>query len=91
MADRLRVLIDGWVQGVGFRYSVCRQAKALSLNGWVRNLQDGRVEAEFEGSKEALEKMLAWCQKGPAFAKVTRVDAVWDSGPPQYADFRISG
>jgi len=70
-------MIEGRVQGVGFRYSVSRQAASLGLSGWVRNLYDGRVEAEFEGSHEALDAILAWCWKGTTFADVSTVDAEW--------------
>ena len=88
--ERLRVVIDGRVQGVGFRYSTQRQAVAMGLGGWVRNLYDGRVEAEFEGPRPALESMLAWCHQGPAFAHVSSVDAAWESGDPVYdGKFRI--
>ena len=69
----IRVVIEGRVQGVGFRYHTCAEARALGVNGWVRNCPDGRVEAEFEGSEDALQAMLAWCQRGPAMARVSRV------------------
>ena len=82
MADRLHVLIHGRVQGVGFRYATHRQAALLDLNGWVKNLYDGVVEAEFEGPRDRLDTMLEWCRVGPAYANVTHVDASWESGPP---------
>jgi len=90
MARRLHVFIQGLVQGVGFRYATCYQARALGLTGWVRNCFDGRVEAEFEGPKDALEHMLAWCRQGPALSRVTGVDVEWleDNGP-HHKDFRI--
>jgi acylphosphatase len=91
MTDRLHVHIHGRVQGVGFRYSAFERATALGLNGWVRNLPDGSVEAEFEGPKAVLQQMLAWCEIGPRAAKVTRVETTWQSGEPQYADFHFRG
>jgi len=89
MADRLHVLIDGRVQGVGFRYATHHQAIALDLSGWVRNTPDGRVEAEFEGVKPSLEAMLEWCRQGPSFARVTHVETQWISGDTLYNRFTI--
>lgn len=87
--DRLHVFIEGWVQGVGFRYATCARARSLSLGGWVRNLPDGRVEAEFEGGKAALEEMLAWCGHGPAGASVRNVESTWESGAARHTHFVI--
>ncbi len=77
--ERLHVTIEGRVQGVGFRYAAYYQAAALKIGGWVRNLNDGRVEAEFEGPRDALEQMLDWCWIGPASAHVSRVEAEWQA------------
>jgi len=71
---RTRAVIDGVVQGVWFRASTQREANALGLAGWVRNLPDGRVEAVFEGAAPAVAKMLDWCRKGPDRAIVTSVE-----------------
>jgi acylphosphatase len=81
--------VEGRVQGVGFRYATCARAEALGLHGWVRNLPDGRVEAEFEGAEAVLDDMLDWCGQGPAFAYVTSVEATRESGEPRYQEFRI--
>ncbi|GMU93491.1 MAG: acylphosphatase [Candidatus Hydrogenedentota bacterium] len=89
--DRLRVIIRGRVQGVGFRYSTCRQAEALNLSGWVKNRYDGAVEAEFEGPKAALDQMLAWCEAGPRFAEVSHVESTWLTGEAKYRGFQITG
>ena len=70
---RRRVVVDGFVQGVGFRASCARRAVDAGLAGWVRNLEDGRVEAVFEGPLDAVESLVAWCRQGPPFARVTRV------------------
>jgi acylphosphatase len=70
---RAHVFVTGRVQGVGYRFSTVDQAKELDINGWVRNLPDGRVEALFEGSKAAVEEMIKWCHKGPRAAVVKDV------------------
>jgi len=67
---RVRVLVSGRVQGVGFRAATRREATRLGLSGWVRNLPDGRVEAEFEGAASAVERAIAWCASGPPGAEV---------------------
>lgn len=70
---RAHVFISGQVQRVGYRFSTCDQAAALHINGWVRNLHDGRVEAVFEGSEAQVQEMLRWCRKGPPSAIVQDV------------------
>ncbi|MBI2432649.1 MAG: acylphosphatase [Candidatus Hydrogenedentes bacterium] len=89
MPERLHVLIEGRVQGVGFRYSTLDQALALGLNGWVRNVPGGGVEAEFEGERGALDQMLSWCQQGPFGARVRSVSPSWSSGDAKYQRFEI--
>lgn len=71
--QRLRLRIEGDVQGVGFRYSCRQEALRLGLTGWVRNLKDGSVEVVAEGPEAALQSLANWCRRGPAYA---RVDAV---------------
>lgn len=89
MAERLHVYVSGQVQGVGFRWSTRARANAYQLNGWVRNLVDGRVEAEFEGERDALEKMLAWCRQGPLGAGVRDVDYSWQQAEGAWTSFQI--
>ena len=72
---RRRVVIDGRVQGVGFRASCARRAGEAGIAGWVRNLPDGRVEAVFEGPVTDVDKLLEWCRHGPPLARVTRITA----------------
>lgn len=69
------VFISGRVQGVSYRYWTVTEAQSRGLSGWVRNLRDGRVEALFHGSKEAVDDMLAACYKGPVLARVSDVSA----------------
>ena len=77
---RVLVVIYGRVQGVGFRVSCQRQAAALGVTGWVRNRWDDAVEALLEGSPEAVDAMVRWCQHGPPAAEVTSVE-VRDAPP----------
>lgn len=78
---RAHVLISGQVQGVGYRFSTQDMATLLKLNGWVRNLRDGQVEAVFEGAREQVEEMIRWCRKGPPAAEVTNVVVNYE--PPE--------
>lgn len=75
---RARVLISGRVQGVFFRSETRDVAQSLGLGGWVRNLPDGSVEAVFEGKKEAVEKAIEWCRRGPSLAQVKDVQVDWE-------------
>lgn len=69
----VRVLIYGQIRGVFYRASTQEQAQVKSVNGWVRNLPDGRVEAFFQGTAETVEEMIQWCHQGPPGARVTKV------------------
>jgi acylphosphatase len=73
MKISVRVLVAGRVQGVGFRYSTYRLASALQLEGWVRNLDDGRVETFASGEKAQLEQFVQWLHHGPAQAAVEEI------------------
>ncbi len=75
---RARVRVKGSVQGVFFRVETRDRARSLGVSGWVRNLQDGAVEAVFEGPEERVESMVAWCRRGPAGARVESVDVDWE-------------
>jgi len=78
---RVRVRVSGRVQGVFFRDSTRRTAEALGLGGWVRNCDDGSVEALFEGEDGDVARALAWLREGPTHARVDAVE-VRDE-PPQ--------
>lgn len=71
----LHLRIRGLVQGVGYRHSLCRQAEALGLVGWVRNRLDGSVEALAVGDTAALDRLRLWAHDGPPAARVSGVDA----------------
>jgi len=69
-----RYVIGGRVQGVGFRFFTEAAAAREGVNGWVRNLPDGRVEVQVEGEREAVDRIEAALRRGPASARVDRVD-----------------
>jgi len=70
---RVRVIVSGIVQGVFFRAATRRAAADLNLTGWVRNMDDGRVETLLEGEDADVDKMILWCHKGPPSAVVEKV------------------
>lgn len=74
MTKTLRVVVSGRVQGVWFRAWTEREAKALGLDGWVRNRSDGSVEAVISGTGDAVETMVAALWKGPDLAQVDHVE-----------------
>jgi acylphosphatase len=73
---------------VFFRDSCARRARAEGVAGWVKNRADGRVEARFEGSPQAVENLVAWCRQGPRHAAVSDVD-VFEESPARLEGFRI--
>jgi acylphosphatase len=86
---RLEVLVAGRVQGVFFRASTREEARRLHLDGFVRNLTDGRVHGVFEGDEAALERMLRWCREGPAGSRVDRVESTWTEATGELGGFTI--
>lgn len=86
----VQVIIEGRVQGVGFRYFVREQATSLGLSGWVRNTFDGKVESYAEGPVEKLEIWLAKLQQGPRSAFVTQIYKDWLEAKGTYKSFQIA-
>jgi acylphosphatase len=86
---RAHVFIGGAVQGVFFRQQTHRLAASLNVNGWVRNTYDDRVEAIFEGEIDNVQRMLEFCKKGPLYARVTKVEVVWEEFVGEFEDFRV--
>jgi acylphosphatase len=86
--SRAHIFFSGRVQGVFFRAFTQNQAVRLGLNGWVRNVPDGRVEAVFEGIRENIEEAIAACRKGPSGSRVTGVETAWNS-PENEKGFEI--
>jgi acylphosphatase len=90
MANKtLIAVVDGVVQGVGFRWATVRQARALGLTGLVRNLADGRVQVVAEGQEEKLARLRTWLARGPAGAHVRSVDSRLEPYRSQYTDFDV--
>lgn len=87
--SQLRAVVRGMVQGVGYRFFVRRQAAALGLRGYARNLPDGSVEVVAEGDRRSLEQLLHALERGPSAADVEDVEAEWDVGSGAFSGFQI--
>lgn len=83
-----RVIVHGEVQGVFFRDSVSREAQSRGLAGWVRNRDDGTVDAVFEGDADAVDELVGYCRTGPPDASVESVD-VRDEEPEGLDSFEV--
>jgi acylphosphatase len=86
---RKRVIVHGYVQGVFFRDSVRGRAQAAGVAGWIRNNPDGTVEGVFEGDPTRVDRLVAFCRRGPRGAEVERVDVV-DEAPEGITEFRVA-
>lgn len=86
---RAHVFVSGRVQGVYYRASTRDAAREKSVTGWVRNLDDGRVEAVFEGEEDAVEAMVDWCHKGSRRAEVEDVEVEWGEPTNEFDGFEI--
>jgi acylphosphatase len=79
----VRVIVEGRVQGVGYRAWVSREAQSRNLSGWVRNRGDGSVEAVFAGDQAKVAAMVEACRSGPGLAVVSNVrQEAWSNQPP---------
>lgn len=87
---RARVVISGRVQGVFFRLETMKAAARYGVFGWVKNQRDGTVAAVFEGSKENVDSMLAWCNHGPPMAKVLDVNVIWEEYKGEFNGFEVT-
>jgi acylphosphatase len=80
---RVRIVVRGRVQGVGFRYATVNEARRLGLAGWARNTPDGMVEIVAEGPAAAVQSLIDWCAHGPPSARVRDVQqTVIEAGEP---------
>jgi acylphosphatase len=89
MTKRARIIVRGFVQGVGFRMYTQSEASRLGLHGYVRNLPDGAVEIVAEGPADAVERMIAWTKHGPPAAQVEDVDLEHTEPTGEFSDFSI--
>ena len=81
-------MVSGRVQGVFFRDSVRRRAEAAGVAGWVRNTEDGAVEAVFEGDPQAVDELVEFCRRGPSRAEVAAVE-VLEEDPEGLSGFEV--
>lgn len=86
---RVRLKIEGRVQGVFFRASTVEEAIRLGLKGWVRNCPDGSVETVAEGARRKIDDLINWCRHGPPGARVENVLVQWEGFQDEFGDFRI--
>ncbi|MFZ3069689.1 MAG: acylphosphatase [Anaerolineaceae bacterium] len=87
--QRLHAIVEGHVQGVGFRYFALEQAQRLGLTGWVRNLPWGEVELEAEGSRQDLDTFLKKLYEGPAGCHVRHITWDWFTATGEDSAFRV--
>jgi acylphosphatase len=86
---RATLRIHGKVQGVFFRESSRAEAVRLGLTGWVRNREDGTVEAVVEGAPDPLEDFIRWCHRGPSAARVTTVERLDGEPSGEFRTFTV--
>ena len=87
---RAHVVIDGRVQGVCYRLEARRAALERGVQGWVRNLPDGRVEALFQGTSEQVSQVIDWCRKGSPGSWVKDVEVHEESPGSEFSSFEIT-
>jgi len=89
MKIKVYIIILGRVQGVWFRVNTKKKADELNLFGWVKNTDDGKVEAVFEGDEKKISNILEWCSKGPTKAKVSKIEIFKKKYIKKYDNFSI--
>ena len=86
---RAHVIVKGLVQGVFFRQNLYERAKARDLTGWVKNREDGSVEAVIEGPQSKVKELVEWCKKGPTASRVEDVKITYEAFQDEFSDFEI--
>jgi acylphosphatase len=86
---RLHAVVEGRVQGVGFRAFVERNAWQLSVTGWVRNRWDGTVEVLAEGERASLDQLLSALRRGPSASRVKKVKPHWKPASGEFSRFSM--
>jgi acylphosphatase len=89
MLAHAEIMVQGIVQGVGFRYFVKKCAQQLNLMGWTRNLPSGEVQTVVEGAREDIEQLYREIQKGPAGAKVEEYSIRWEEATGEFDSFEV--
>lgn len=84
---RVHAIIEGRVQGVGYRAFVVQKAGELNLKGWVRNRWEGSVEVVAEGNKSDLEKLLEALRQGPRMAFISKIAVDWEPATDEFYGF----
>lgn len=83
-----RLIVEGHVQGVGYRAFIYRHAKHLNLKGFAKNMPDGTVLILLQGPEDAIRKLIALAYQGPALSQVVNIKIQEEEGQP-FADFHI--
>ena len=89
MEVRAEIVVNGLVQGVGFRYFVMREAQKLGLNGYVKNLYNGEVLTVVEGEKSIVEEMIKRLRIGPIHASVKSCKVDWQEPKNEFTEFEV--
>jgi len=89
MEVRAEIVVNGLVQGVGFRYFVMREAKKLGLNGYVKNLYTDEVLTVVEGEKAIVEEMVSKLKIGPIHASVKSCKVDWQTPKNEFTEFEV--
>jgi acylphosphatase len=88
-AVRVELRVHGRVQGVFYRASAHRQARALGLCGYGENRDDGSVAVVAEGETSAIDRLVVWCRTGPPAARVSHVDVTRGEASGEFGDFEV--
>jgi acylphosphatase len=89
MTSRVDMIIEGRVQGVGFRHFTLHHANELGISGSVKNRPDGTVSVIAEGEEEALLQFIAYLKQGPAMSHVSQIRQDWKEATQSFSDFNV--
>ena len=89
MNKRVHLIITGRVQGVWYRSYTKDKAQKIGLTGWIRNLENGDVEAIFEGEEKAIEEMIVWCYSGSPLAEIDDIQTMYEKFSDEFEEFTI--
>ena len=87
--QRVRLLVNGKVQGVFFRQALKVVAKKNNVSGWVRNLKDKRVEVVLEGDNKSINSVIAWARIGPANSRVDDIEVTNEGFKNEFLTFEV--